>query len=164
MGLSHIFKTDKHIPCTLIRTYHLFACRCACACVRESERERDWVHAVLAIGVLCVCVFVWERKCVCVCARMCLEGGGWDFTFLRSVVYWTNPPRAWAGYCKVYCICFHAYFLQAMQSFLFPFVVVVPCRLFVCCCMEACGPLLSSSMLKVLFLFPLSPGLSCSWP
>lgn len=70
------------------------------------------------------------------CARMCRGGGGGGcggpFTFLRSVVYQTNLLRALAGYNKVYCVCFHADFLQAMLLFIFPFVVVVPCRLFVC--------------------------------
>lgn len=33
MGLSHIFKNDESIPCTLTMIVHLFACRCACVCV-----------------------------------------------------------------------------------------------------------------------------------
>ena len=43
MGLSHIFKNDERIPCTLMRTDHLFACRCAC---------------------VCLCVFLCVRACV----------------------------------------------------------------------------------------------------
>lgn len=70
MGLSHIFKTDKHIPCTLIRTYHLFACRCACACVRESERER--LSTCCACDRRAVCVCLCGRESVCVCVHACV--------------------------------------------------------------------------------------------
>lgn len=85
MGLSHIFKNDERIPCTLMRIDHLFACRCACVCARVSVSG----HAVLAVGVLCACVGKRE------CAHACVWGG--DFTFLRSVVYQTNLLRALAG-------------------------------------------------------------------
>lgn len=113
---------------------------------------------------VCVCCQVRSVPCsVSVCVSACARtswvtvGGRWDFTFFRCAVYQTNLLRAFSR--LQHGLLVYASFLRAMLLFTFTLCVVVPRRLFVCllvcCCMEACGPLLSSSMLKVSFGFVL---------